>query len=192
VSEEGNATRWQRTKLLLADALELPESQRQAFIDREAGDEPDLKAELAALLQAAQHSRSMLDDMPAELALDALHAQVSRSWVGRRVGAYRLVELIARGGMGQVYRAERADGQFEQQVAVKLMREGLIDDATVARFRTERRILATLDHPNLAKVIDGGLSDDGVPYYVMELVAGEAIDTYCRSLSSTDSWRLRQ
>ncbi len=187
-----DATRWQRVKLLLADALELPASQRQAFIDREAADEPELKAELAALLEAAQHSRSVLDDMPAELALDALHARVGRSWVGRRVGVYRLVELIARGGMGQVYRAERADGQFEQQVAVKLMREGLIDDATVARFRAERQILATLDHPNLAKVIDGGLSDDGVPYYVMELVSGEPIDAYCRrhALSVEDKVRL--
>lgn len=192
MSEEGNATRWQRIKLLLADALELPASEREAFITREAGDEPELKAELMALLEAAQHSRSVLDDMPAELALDALHAQVNRSWVGRRVGAYRLVELIARGGMGQVYRAERADGQFEQEVAVKLMREGVIDDATVARFRAERQILATLDHPNLAKVIDGGLSDDGVPYYVMELVAGEAIDAHCRSrqLSVEDKLRL--
>ncbi len=184
--------RWPRIKQLLADALELPVSQREAFVEREAGDDVDLKSELVALLQAAQHSRSLLDDMPAELALDALHAQVNRSWVGRRVGAYRLVALIARGGMGQVYRAERADGQFEQEVAVKLMREGVIDDATVARFRTERQILATLDHPNLAKVIDGGLSDDGVPYYVMELVAGEAIDTYCesRQLSVEDKLRL--
>ncbi len=184
--------RWQRVKQLLADALELPVSQREAFVEREAGDDVDLKAELAALLEAAQHSRSLLDDMPAELALDALRAHAGRSWVGRRVGAYHLVELIARGGMGQVYRAERADGQFEQQVAVKLMREGLIDDATVARFRAERQILATLDHPNLAKVIDGGLSDDGVPYYVMELVAGEAIDAYCRSqqLSVEDKLRL--
>ena len=112
-------------------------------------------------------------------------------WAGRLLGAYRLVELIARGGMGQVYLAERADGAYEQQVAVKLMREGPDRDSQLLRFKSERQILASLDHPNLARVLDGGITDEGMPYFVMERVEGEPIDTYCRSQALGIEQRLR-
>src|SRR5262249_52034204 len=96
------------------------------------------------------------------------------------VGAYRLLEKIGAGGMGTVYRAERADGQFEKQVAVKLMADGTVDARSVKRFVTERQILANLDHPHIARLLDGGVTADGRPYIVMEHVAGLPIDRYCR------------
>ncbi|MEK8032904.1 serine/threonine-protein kinase [Ideonella sp. DXS29W] len=113
------------------------------------------------------------------------------AWLGRRVGAYRLVRLIGRGGMGRVFMAERADGQFEQRVAVKLVREGIGVPGLHGRFRAEQQILASLDHPNLAKIIDGGITDDGVPYFVMELVEGEPIDAYCEQRELPLAERLR-
>jgi tetratricopeptide (TPR) repeat protein len=171
--------RWQRIKALLADALEQPADQRQAHVDAAAGADAALRDEVLALLAAAGSSRSPLEAWPAASALEALQGHEAGVWVGRRVGAYRLVSLIARGGMGQVYLAERADGQFEQQAAIKLMRDGLYDDSFVARFKAERQILASLDHPNLAKVLDGGLTEEGVPYFVMERVVGQPIDQHC-------------
>ncbi len=99
--------------------------------------------------------------------------------VGRVVGNYRLTELIGSGGMGRVYAAHRIDGQYEQRVAVKFMRDGVDQPALVERFKTERQIVASLDHPNLAKVLDGGITEDGIPYFVMELVDGQPLDKHC-------------
>src|SRR5690606_31971710 len=95
-----------------------------------------------------------------------------------RIGAYRIVREIGRGGMGQVLLAERADGQFEQRVAIKLLKRGMDSDAIHARFLRERRILAALEHPNVARLIDGGVADDGRPYFVMEYVEGLPITRY--------------
>jgi eukaryotic-like serine/threonine-protein kinase len=184
-ADVSTSVRWQRLKHLLADALDLPAPQRQAFIDAQcSGDEP-MRQELSELVAAAAPTRSLLDDAPSTLARDALQAQddrLAQHWIGRQLGAWRLVSLIGAGGMGQVFEAERADGQFEQQVAVKVMREGLHDETLIARFKAERQILASLDHANLAKVLDGGVTDEGLPYFVMERVAGEPIDLHCRRL----------
>ena len=96
-----------------------------------------------------------------------------------RVGPYRVIHELGRGGMGIVYRAERADGEFVQVVALKLVRRGFDGDDTTVRFRRERQILAQLDHPSIARLLDGGLHTDGRPYFAMELVEGEPITTYC-------------
>jgi tRNA A-37 threonylcarbamoyl transferase component Bud32 len=186
-----DAQRWQHIKSLLAEALERPADARQAFVDEVAGHDGDLHAELSALLAAALSDDSLLDATPADLALDALQAHAAQPWIGRHLGAYRIVSLIGRGGMGHVYLAERADGQYEQRVAIKLMREGADQAALVARFKAERQILASLDHPNLAKVLDGGISDEGTPYFVMEYVAGEPIDSYCSARSLPVEERLQ-
>ena len=109
--------------------------------------------------------------------LDSPAAPPSR--LGRRIGAYHIVAELGRGGMGEVYRAIRADGQFTKDVAIKLVRTGFDTRFVVERFRNERQILAGLDHPNIARLLDGGSTDDGVPYLVMELVDGVPIDAYC-------------
>lgn len=170
---------WQHTKKLLGEALDLDPADRVAFIDRASGSNTQLREELISLLEAAQSDGALLDTPPAMLVLEAMNARTEQAWIGQRLGPYAIVSLIARGGMGEVYRAERVDGQYKQQVAVKLLRSGFDSATAVSRFKTERQILASLDHPNLAKVLDGGVSADGMPYFVMELVEGEPIDTYC-------------
>jgi eukaryotic-like serine/threonine-protein kinase len=177
-----DAAAWQHTKRLLDAALALAPSERPAFVQRHTADNPTLRDDLLSLLAAAQDDNDLLDTPPAALLLDAMAARTEQAWVGQRLGPYAITALIARGGMGEVYRAERVDGQFHQQVAIKLLRSGFETAAAVARFKTERQILASLDHPNLAKVLDGGMSPDGLPYFVMELVAGEPIDAYCDRL----------
>jgi len=180
---------WHRLMELVSAALERPVDERQAFIDEAAGHEAELHARASALVAAAASADSLLDRPPGKLVLDALDDHPP-SWAGRRLGPYRLVELIGGGGMGQVYLAERVDGQYEQRVAIKLMRDGFGRDLLVSRFKAERQILASLDHPNLAKVLDGGISEEGVPYFVMELIRGEPIDAYCNSHSLSIAQRL--
>ena len=178
------AQHWQRVKALLAEALELDADARPAFVDTASGSDTALRDELLVLLATEQQAPAdALEPPPLDWLLDALQDHATQAWIGRRLGPYRLTALIAQGGMGQVYRAERADGQYEQQVAVKLMHHGAGRPDAAARFVTERQILASLDHPNLAKVLDGGVTDDGVPYFVMEFVAGQPIDRYCDGLA---------
>ena len=110
---------------------------------------------------------------------------------GERIGPYRIVRTLGEGGMGAVFLAERADGQFEQHVAIKLVRRGLLSKHVQNRLRIERQILATLDHPNIAKLLDGGATADGTPYIVMEYIDGEPIDVYCDTHSLTVEERLR-
>ncbi len=187
-----NATRWQLLKALLADALDRPPEQRQAFVDAATRDDDDLRAELNELVAAAGCEDSLLDAPPhTELALEALQSYATAPWLGRRLGPYRILKLIASGGMGQVYLAERVDGQYEQRVAIKLMRESFDRVWLVSRFKAERQILASLDHVNLAKVLDGGITEDGVPYFVMELVAGEPIDAYAERLHLSIAQRVQ-
>jgi serine/threonine protein kinase len=111
--------------------------------------------------------------------------------VGRRIGPYRIQKLLGRGGMGAVFLANRDDDQFRKSVAVKLLRFETGDPASLARFRNERQILATLDHPNIAALYDGGSTEDGLPYIVMEYVAGQPLDTYCNSEKLSIPARLR-
>lgn len=175
-----DAVRWQRIKSLLAQALELPAEQRQAFVDAQAGGDADLQSDLRELLAIAQGSGGLLDMAASDLNVDALETRADPSWAGRRVGPWQLVSRLGSGGMGDVWLAQRADGAYDQQAAVKLMRDRLGRSTSEARFRLERQILAGLDHPNLARLLDGGITDDGVPYLVMELVRGEPLDAYCR------------
>ena len=118
-------------------------------------------------------------------------AVAGRSMVGRTVGAYRLLAQIGGGGMGVVYLAERADGQFDKKVAVKLIRPGMDTGEIMQRFELERHTLASLEHPNIARLLDAGTTEDGQPYLVMEYVQGERIDVYCESRRLDTSARLR-
>jgi serine/threonine protein kinase len=186
-----DVSRWHRTMASLADALELPVCERPAFVDGVCGCDSELRARLITLIASAARENSVLDVPPDELMLHALQSHAQPSAVGRRVGPYRIAQLIGRGGMGHVYLAERVDGEYEQQVAIKLMRDGWDRSSLVPRFRAERQIVASLDHPNLAKVLDGGITDEGVPYFVMELIAGEPIDAYCMQHDLPISERLR-
>jgi len=183
--------RWQRVKDLLARALEMPPDERTGFLEQACGADRCLRAEVESLLAFSQDAEERLHSLPQDWIADAVRAP-GRNWVGRRLGAWCIVARIGGGGMGEVYRAERVDGQFAQEVAIKVMRDGFNPEGLAARFKAERQILASLDHPNLAKVLDGGITEDGEPYFVMELVDGEPIDAYVarRELSVDERVRL--
>ncbi len=171
--------RWRQVKSVLDRVLDLPPGERAAFLDQACGGDDGLRREVEVLLRH--------EEDPEFLAAPAfdLHAVGGRrddgdagDAGGRRVGAYRLLRELGRGGMGTVYLAERADG-FEQRVAVKLLKRGMDTDEIVRRFEAERQILAELDHPHVARLTDGGTTGDGLPYFVMEHVEGLPVDRYC-------------
>src|SRR5207244_928811 len=110
--------------------------------------------------------------------------------VGRRIGPYRVLGEIGHGGMGAVYRAVRDDDQYQKQVAIKLLRGGTGSELVIERFKAERQILANLEHPNIARLIDGGTAEEGWPWFSMECVEGEPIDRYCASRNLSTRQRL--
>ena len=170
---------WQHVKEVLDDALRLDADQRGSYLDKVFAVDPDLRPEVESLLHSHLLAQSSFLRDPAIAALPDLAPPMPATRIGRRVGAYDILEEIGRGGMGEVYRAIRVDGEFEQQVAVKLVRGGFDSEFILERFRHERQILAGLDHPNIARLLDGGTTSDRVPYLVMELVDGTPIDQYC-------------
>ncbi|HWZ82511.1 MAG TPA: serine/threonine-protein kinase [Terriglobales bacterium] len=185
-----NSERWQRVKQLLEQAIALDADDRAAFLDRACVGDTELRREVDSLLSSHDQAGTGFLKNPA-VNLKAAAAE-STTRAGRRIGVYQIVEEIGHGGMGDVYRAIRADGQYTKEVAVKLVRGGFDSAAVQERFRNERQILASLDHPNIARLLDGGSTDDGVPYLVMELIEGTRIDSYCdeHKLSITDRLRL--
>ena len=169
-----------RTLTLLADVLEQPAHEREAHLQRACAGDAELLSRVREMLRLSAQERSVLDASLQEVVLSTFgDAVLNAVTIGRVVGNYRLTELIGCGGMGQVYAAQRIDGQYEQRVAVKFMRDGVDQPTLVERFKTERQIVASLDHPNLAKVLDGGITEDGIPYFVMELVDGQPLDSHC-------------
>ena len=163
--------RWQRLKVILAEALEQESPvARTALVGRSCGNDADLLREIESLLAEAEPLHRETPDEFEECA-DNFAAALPRedaSEIGKRVGAYVIIREIGQGGMGTVYLAARADGYFEKQVAIKLLKRGVANEEVLRRFRSEREVLARLDHPNIARLIDAGTTDDGLPYFVME------------------------
>lgn len=148
---------------LVEDLLDLDSNARTEALDTRTEGRPDLRRRVEAILRAAD-----TDTLRTGAAVDA----VEEPEPPERIGAYRIMERIGRGGMGSVYRAERASGDFEHAVAVKIIKPGLLSDALIERFRRERQTMASLRHPNIAQLYDGGETADGSPYIIMELVDG--------------------
>jgi serine/threonine protein kinase/tetratricopeptide (TPR) repeat protein len=169
--------RWQRLNELFFQAARLQGAERQAFIARETQSEPELERELLALLERGDERRA--GSMTRTLGSGVVLAQrEERALVGRVVAKYQLVSILGRGGAGTVFLGERADKQFSGKVAVKVVDRANAADLGM-RFRAERQILASLNHPNIARLIDAGETDDGQPYLVMEYVEGKPLDQYC-------------
>jgi len=214
VMHEDPVDRWEDIDALFDRVLDLPSTDRAAFLDEACRDVPELRDALERLLRAEAEARRFLEAsvdaiVEPEILSDALdswtdsdtgagarvisddpaQAPVDRS--GEIIGPYRLVRLLGRGGMASVYLAERADGQWHRQVALKLLRRGLDTDDLVRRFVAERQILSSLSHPNIARLLDGGATDDGLPYLVMDYVEGTPITRYCEEHESTVDDRLR-
>ena len=184
---------WERIQQLFAAAVDLPPEERAAFLDQESGGDETLRREVQSLLDSDEQAQSFIENPAAAIPADLLDASADEaSLEGRHFGAYEIVRQIGRGGLGAVYLAIRSDGEYRKEVALKLIRRGLDTDDILRRFRNERQILAQLDHPNIAHLIDGGTTDDGLPYFVMEHVNGEPITAYCetRRLSMDDRLEL--
>jgi serine/threonine-protein kinase len=185
--------RWEQVKALLDAVLECPPEARAAYLAEHVRDDPALQKEVAQLAAAFEAAGTFLE-APAPVVAASLVTEATAAFTaGERLGVYRLVRPLAQGGMGTVYLAERDDGQFEQQVAVKLIRQGLDTADVQRRFRAERQILARLAHPRIARLIDGGVTEAGRPYLVMEYVQGVPFDVpYCdgRRLGVTARLRL--
>ncbi len=188
-----NSERWQQVRQVLDQAIAVSDAARPAFLERICSGDSELQAEVESLLRSHQEAGTEFLQQPAAH-LNAAAAVAAKVRVGRRVGVYQILEQIGEGGMGEVYRAVRADGQYDKEVAIKLVRAGLDRSSVLERFRHERQVLASLDHPNIARLFDGGTTDDGIPYLVMELIEGTPIDEYCdaRKLNVTQRLRLFQ
>lgn len=178
---------WPTLSKLLDEWLDLPADSRSSWLANLGPEYSDVLPALRQLLALqASADQDFLSTLPkfdeSPLALSA----------GQRLGPYRILCAIGRGGMGVVYRAEREDGKFEQRVAIKVVPGGLDTPAFVERFQREYRILASLEHPNIARLLDAGATDDGLPYFVMEYVEGRPIDRFCaeRKLSVAERLRL--
>jgi tetratricopeptide (TPR) repeat protein len=187
---------WLRIEAVLDEALDLPIDRRRALLERVGREDPALQERVEQLLAADAAAGTFLDDGAAAWLRSgpltpAYSVEEGALDAGARVGPYRVIHELGRGGMGIVYRAERADGEFVQGVALKLVRRGFDGDDSTARFRRERQILAQLDHRSIARLLDGGLHTDGRPYFAMELVEGEPITTYCDRRSLTIDARVR-
>ena len=177
----------QRIDELFLEAADLPRAERAAFLDRVCAGDPAAREEIESLLRADTDGAGIRAAVESEAAVFL----GGTSLIGTRLGAYRLLQEVGRGGMGSVYRAERDDDQYKKSVAVKVVRRGMDTDEVLGRFRHERQILAGLEHPNIARLLDGGTTPDGRPYFVMEYILGQPIDVYCRERLLDVSAKLR-
>jgi serine/threonine protein kinase len=200
--------RWAKIQDIYQQAMKLPGDERAAFIYASCGEDETLRHEIETLFDS--QVATVLDSEARTLAaypqtaplLGASHLEdatlvlpplpvFNDEMIGRQIGAYRIERELGRGGMGAVYLASRADDQFQKQVAIKLVKRGMDSDFVIRRFLGERQILAYLNHPNIARLLDGGATEDGLPYFVMEYVEGQTIHHYCDSHRLTTVERLK-
>jgi serine/threonine protein kinase/Tfp pilus assembly protein PilF len=176
-------SRWAGVSALLDELLELEPEARNRALERAARRDAEAAAQAGELLRAMEDPQGEFFDSPLAIGLPDLVSQAFEDALGDRsgklLGNYRLISVLGRGGMGVVYMAERADREFEKKVAIKLLPSGLENPEAEQRFRRERQILARLEHPGIARLLDGGVTEEGYPYLVMELVDGSPIDRYC-------------
>jgi eukaryotic-like serine/threonine-protein kinase len=192
MAAEMTPERWQRIKEIFEQAVELEPGARTAFLDAACAADGGLRREVETLLAADAADGSFIEAPAIEAVTDLFPAAPPEAVEGRRVGPYKLLREIGRGGMGAVYLAARADGQYQQRVALKLIARDFGPEEVVRRFRAERQILAALNHPHIARLLDGGASSDSRPYFVMEYIEGESLTAYCdrRRLSTAERLKL--
>lgn len=174
---------WRRVRELFEAALAEPSERRQSFVSESCRDAPDIYDQVVALLASHEHGAGFLERPVVHLLGDATRAGLASlnnpdSNIGQVIGSYHFESCIGHGGMGTVYLARRADRVFERQVAIKMIRRGMDSELVVRRFQQECQILASLDHPHIARLFDGGTTPEGLPYFVMEYVEGTPIDQY--------------
>jgi eukaryotic-like serine/threonine-protein kinase len=180
---------WDQVREVVDAALELPPDQRSPYLDQ-ACPEPAVRHYVESLVLSYEQAGQFLEE-PALANHPEVALGQTGSWKGRRVGPYQVTEEIGEGGMGSVYRAMRVDDQYQKQVAVKVVRGGFDTRFALNRFKAERQILANLEHPNIARLLEGGTTEDGQPYFVMEYIQGQPLDRYCDDHKLTITERLR-
>jgi serine/threonine-protein kinase len=199
---------WERVEAILDEALDLPAEERASHVEGRTAGEPGLRDRVMRLLAATENAEGRFEtppSVPAEILSELASERTTGSEgaadgdqdrdqlsPGDRVGAYRVESLLGRGGMGSVYLARRADGAFDQSVALKVVKRGVDTDEVRARFQQEREILARLQHPAIAALLHGGVTESGLPYFAMEVARGEPIDRWCdaQKLGLADRIRL--
>ncbi|MEO7325883.1 MAG: serine/threonine-protein kinase, partial [Dokdonella sp.] len=181
-----DARRWQRIGAIFDEMVDTPIDARASLFDRLCGDDARLRGEVEALLVADEGAerfdQGLVSARNSAVADWAENDDVQSVRAGERIGPWRLIEELGRGGMGVVWLAERADGEFEQRAALKLIKRGMDSEAVLARFRRERQILARLEHPHIGRLLDGGIAADGLPYFAMEHVEGLPLLRYAAQL----------
>ncbi len=195
-SQQAAGDHWESVKLLFAEALEQPPEARQQFVGERAAGNQQLRTEVEALLKADSQDTEWLSHPIFAVAThllavepEDLAPEVAES--STRVGPYRILRPLDHGGMATVYLVERDDGQYRQRCALKMAHPSLASQERIeSRFRQERQIIASLSHPNIARLLDGGIAPDRRPYLVMELVEGEPLDRYCKHHQLTVTQRL--
>ncbi len=188
--------RWQRVQEVLAGASEVEAASRSAFLDEACRGDPELRKEVESLLSSLEAASAGFLESPAIDAVPevspATPGPASPSLArGTRLGPYEILALLGSGGMGHVYLGVRADEHYQKRVAIKVVKRGTDTDLVLRQFRQERQILASLDHPNIARLFDAGNTDDGLPYFVMEYVEGEPITVFCERHGMEVRERLR-
>ncbi len=189
-----NPTRWELIKTVVDKALTLSGGERREYVDSACGEYPSISTDIRELIQCVEEAdrENFMKEIRSEqksFLRDLSDSHSEKYWqeefINREIGAYRITELLGRGGMGTVFKATRVDGEFHQDAAIKLIHSGRETKETARRFRAEKEILAGLQHPNIAYLLDGGVTSDGISYLIMEYVDGVPVDQYC------DEQRLR-
>ncbi|MDQ4120823.1 MAG: serine/threonine-protein kinase [Acidobacteriota bacterium] len=183
--------RWKKVEEAVIEASELSGDERERWLAEFCGNDAELRAEIDSLLAFEDEAESFLersaDSYAAKILPDGEEPQID----GKQFGRYRILREIGRGGMGAVFLAERTDGEFEQQVALKIVRQTVFDPESERRFRRERQILASLNHPNIARLLDGGVSENGEPFLVMEYIEGEPLAEFAQNHNLSQAEKLR-
>jgi serine/threonine-protein kinase len=169
--------RWERIEKLFESAAEMPPEIRASFLEQECADDPVLRRQVESLILSVGESDAVIHSAIRNAAESAISNE-DILFVGKQIGSYRIVRELGHGGMGTVFLAVRSDDEYQKQVAIKLVKSSGAYSEILRRFRSERQILAKLDHPNIARLFDGGTIQNGLPYVVMEFVEGEPIDQY--------------
>ena len=183
---------WDKIKFLFKEAVELSPEGREVFLNEKCKDDPSLRKEIESLIESDQKVEDFLENPLIETKEFISGENSADPFIGLQLGKYRVEKKIGEGGMAVVYSAVRTDEQFKKKVAIKFIKRGMDTDEIIKRFKIEQQALAGLDHPLIAKIIDGGTTDNGLPYFIMELVEGEAVDKYCvsKNLSITKKLEL--
>jgi eukaryotic-like serine/threonine-protein kinase len=186
--------RWRQVEEIFQAALDLSPVERTRYVSEVCANDTSLRRDVESLLSQYDNAGELLDEPVygnTEMSVLESFVEDKDPMIGRRLGSYRIEREIGRGGMGAVYQASRADNEFNKRAAIKLVKRGMDTDFILRRFRKERQILAALDHPHIAGLLDGGTTEDGLPYFVMEYIEGQPLYSYCDSHQLNITERLK-